>query len=83
MSFMSQLKRIWAEISYDDYLHADNANDLPPEAPVALKNAEPVGAAPHQIRAAGPEAMRDPPRAWDKVDQALDESFPASDPPAR
>lgn len=35
------------------------------------------------IRGAGPDAMRDPPRrAWDEVDQASDESFPASDPPA-
>jgi hypothetical protein len=33
-------------------------------------------------RSAGPEAMKDPPRSWDKVDQAADESFPASDPPA-
>ena len=33
-------------------------------------------------RSAGPEAMRDPPSDWEKVDQAVDESFPASDPPA-
>jgi len=33
-------------------------------------------------RSAGPDAMRDPPRDWNKVDQAADESFPASDPPA-
>ena len=33
-------------------------------------------------RSAGPEAMRDPPRDWEQVDQASDESFPASDPPA-
>ena len=33
-------------------------------------------------RSAGPEAMRDPPSEWDKVDQSMDESFPASDPPA-
>jgi hypothetical protein len=33
-------------------------------------------------RSAGPEAMRDPPRDWDEADQASDESFPASDPPA-
>jgi len=32
-------------------------------------------------RSAGPDAMRDPPEDWDKVDQAADESFPASDPP--
>lgn len=33
-------------------------------------------------RSAGPEAMRDPPRDWEKVDQSSDESFPASDPPS-
>jgi hypothetical protein len=33
-------------------------------------------------RAAGPESMRDPPRDWSEVDEASDESFPASDPPA-
>jgi hypothetical protein len=33
-------------------------------------------------RSAGPEAMRDPPSEWEKVDQSSDESFPASDPPA-
>jgi hypothetical protein len=33
-------------------------------------------------RSAGPDAMRDPPADWEKVDQASDESFPASDPPA-
>jgi hypothetical protein len=33
-------------------------------------------------RMAGPESMKHPPRHWDKVDQASDESFPASDPPS-
>ena len=33
-------------------------------------------------RSAGPDAMRDPPSDWGKVDEASDESFPASDPPA-
>lgn len=33
-------------------------------------------------RSAGPDAMRDPPEDWEKTDQASDESFPASDPPA-
>lgn len=46
----------------------------------------PNGAAGHgpfgEIRPAGPEAMRSPPQPpWDKVDEASDESFPASDPP--
>ncbi len=36
-----------------------------------------------QTRSAGPEGMRDATRReWSKVDQAADESFPASDPPA-
>jgi hypothetical protein len=35
-----------------------------------------------QRRPAGPDAMRDPPDKWDKVDEASDESFPASDPPS-
>jgi hypothetical protein len=33
-------------------------------------------------RSAGPAAMRDPPADWERTDQASDESFPASDPPA-
>jgi hypothetical protein len=37
----------------------------------------------HQVRPAGPEGMRDKPkREWSKEDEAADESFPASDPPA-
>jgi hypothetical protein len=40
------------------------------------------GEAKHAPRDAGPEAMRDPPDQWDQVDEAADESFPASDPPA-
>lgn len=39
--------------------------------------------APHQVRQAGPEEMRDTPRReWTALDEAVDESFPASDPPS-
>lgn len=34
------------------------------------------------VRDAGPDNMDYPPRSWDRVDQSIDESFPASDPPA-
>ena len=33
------------------------------------------------VRDAGPENMDDPPPAWDPVDDQLDASFPANDPP--
>ncbi len=43
---------------------------------------DPGSGVPTPVRPAGPESMRDPPKRWDDVDQAGDESFPASDPPA-
>lgn len=43
----------------------------------------PAGGAPHPVRPAGPAAMRDPPPRWDEIDEASDQSFPASDAPAR
>ncbi|ALG92355.1 MULTISPECIES: hypothetical protein [Actibacterium] len=33
------------------------------------------------VRDAGPSQMRNPPPTWDRTDEAIDESFPASDPP--
>lgn len=36
------------------------------------------------VRTAGPDEMKSPPSdGWNEVDEASDESFPASDPPAR
>jgi hypothetical protein len=34
------------------------------------------------VRDAGPENMTSAPRRWSRTDEAIDESFPASDPPA-
>jgi hypothetical protein len=55
-----------------------------PAAP-AMKDGRKPGpnASPTQVRPAGPGAMKDHPGRWDKVDEASDESFPASDPAAK
>ncbi len=47
----------------------------------AFRNARGEPAA-QPTRPAGKDAMRDPPREWDRLDEMADESFPASDPPA-
>ena len=51
----------------------------------AMKNGKKPGPkdAPVQVRNAGKEAQADKPRNWDKQDEALDESFPASDSTAK
>lgn len=38
---------------------------------------------PKKVRDAGPEAMDNPPKRWTEEDELSDESFPASDPPAK
>jgi hypothetical protein len=38
---------------------------------------------PKKVRDAGPDAMENPPQEWEETDEASDESFPASDPPAK
>ena len=50
--------------------------------PVAFAPGESTASGFAKVRNAGPEAMRSAPPQWDKVDEASDESFPASDPPA-
>ena len=59
------------------------STDKKPIVP-AFRDGKPAGPPeqPVQVRPAGPESMRDRPHKWDKADEAVDESFPASDPPA-
>ena len=48
----------------------------------AMKNGKKPGPkdAPVQVRNAGEESQADKPSEWDKQDEAVDESVPASDP---
>lgn len=52
------------------------------EGRAAFASGETDGANFAKVRHAGPEGMRSNPKKWDKTDEASDESFPASDPPA-
>lgn len=61
-------------------LRSRRDRDRPAPALAGDRPPGPVGDSGH-VRPAGRRAMRDPPRTWDKVDEASDESFPASDPP--
>lgn len=48
--------------------------------PAAFAEGEGAGSNFAQVRSAGVAGMRSHPQNWDKVDEAADESFPASDP---
>lgn len=52
------------------------------QTPAAFAPGEAAGSNFAQVRSAGVEGMRSDPKGWDKIDEAADESFPASDPPA-
>lgn len=51
-------------------------------APAAFAAGEDPGANFAKVRTAGTGGMREAPPRWDKIDEASDESFPASDPPS-
>ena len=55
------------------------------EDAAAMKHGKKPGPkdSPVQVRNAGKDAQADKPRNWDKQDEAVDESFPASDSSAK
>lgn len=69
-----------AALGYVGYKYYEKSKDNSP--PAFAKGQEP-GDNLAKVREAGPHAMADKPqREWTATDQASDESFPASDPPA-
>lgn len=48
---------------------------------VSRAMSQPATPGPRYVRSAGRREMSAPPRDWDRVDETVDESFPASDPP--
>jgi len=66
--------------AYALYRYANRQNQH--DGHVAFAAGETNGENFAKVRHAGPEGMRSDPPHWDKTDEASDESFPASDPPA-
>jgi len=61
---------------------ADESTGTRPGKNAAFADGQPSGGT-NPVRDAGPEAMRDgQARNWSSVDEASDQSFPASDPPS-
>ena len=52
------------------------------DQPAAFATGEATHLDNNPIRNAGPDAMRSKSEQWNSIDEASDESFPASDPPA-
>ncbi|MBW8910653.1 MAG: hypothetical protein JF564_01865 [Sphingomonas sp.] len=60
-------------------LESKGRPDSGPPSRAAFADGESQGKS-DDVRSAGAEAMRDRPQDWDEVDEASDQSFPASDP---
>ena len=82
---------LWMEAGQPDgndlafWLAAERDVEAEAAPAAAFKDAHPPGPADasHQVRPSGPDSMRDgAKRGWTAEDEASDESFPASDPPA-
>lgn len=74
----------WAAVAAAGYAiyRAVRTKNADGEAPAAFATGEAPGENFAKVRSAGVEGMRSDSPKWDKQDQAVDESFPASDPPA-
>jgi hypothetical protein len=68
-------------VAYGLYRYATQQNETR-LGHAAFASGESDGSNFAKVRHAGPEGMRSDPKEWDKADEASDESFPASDPPA-
>ena len=68
--------------AYVIYRAARHQRSRDDAAPAAFARGEGAGDNFSQVRSAGVEGMHSNPREWDKIDEAADESFPASDPPS-
>jgi len=78
---MSLLK--WAAVGAAGYaIYRASQNKNAETSPAAFADGEAGDHNFAQVRNAGVEGMRSNPKHWDKVDDASDESFPASDPPS-
>lgn len=71
-----------AAVGYVIYKMANTTKEGEATAPAAFAHGDVPGDNFAKVRSAGTEGMRSDPPKWDKTDQAIDESFPASDPPA-
>jgi len=87
-SHTTRRQREQGEAGAHEIYEADaHATSRPKTAPAGhghaayRENAEVPHAGRNDVRTAGRAEMKDPPRKWDDVDEASDESFPASDPP--
>ncbi len=73
----------WAAVGAAGYaIYRSVQKQRDEQSPAAFANGENSGENFAKVRSAGTEGMRSDPKRWDQVDQASDESFPASDPPS-
>jgi hypothetical protein len=81
VELLTENRRLRAQLSGEGFPDTRGFGDIDRRRPRPASRVD-VSAASGGDRPAGPEHMDYPPKDWDRVDQASDESFPASDPPS-